>query len=468
MMTLKIAFRNIFRNQRRSIVTLLTIAVGTAAALVFGAYVTYIFLALQTGTVQRIGHITVYRNGYFNFGSGNPSAYAIEDYEGLMQLISADPAIQPRLAVITATQSIAGIAGNFDNDTSKPFFGAGFLPSDRDRMGQWQAQGIDGIRTGGGFGLTDGDPSKGIVGLGLGRVLGLCEALKVPNCPQPPLRKAGGPKAKPGDGLDLGELASRDQTLGKPAPGATAPHIDLLAATAGGAPNVVTLTIAKAESQGVKELDDSYVGMHIALAQQLLYGRAKPKVTGVVLQLHRTADMEPVRQRLQTLFGEHKLDMEVRDFKELSPLYVQAVNLFSSIFFFISTIIGIVVLFTTTNTIGMSVMERIDEIGTTRALGLRRSGIRRQFLLEGALLGALGATAGVIFASLVALGVNTYGLTWTPPGQVSPVPLKLLLFSRWSLVIGTWVGLMLISTISAYFPANRAAKMPVVDALRHV
>ncbi|HEX7927549.1 MAG TPA: ABC transporter permease, partial [bacterium] len=151
MMTLKIAFRTIFRNRRRSLVTLMTIAVGTAASLVFGAYITYIFLAMQTGTVQRIGHLTVYRTGYFNFGSGNPSAYAVEDYAAIQKLISEDPFIKPRLAVTTVSQLIAGIAGNFDNDTSKPFFGVGFIPSDRDKMGEWQAQGINGIRTGGGY-----------------------------------------------------------------------------------------------------------------------------------------------------------------------------------------------------------------------------------------------------------------------------------------------------------------------------
>jgi putative ABC transport system permease protein len=231
---------------------------------------------------------------------------------------------------------------------------------------------------------------------------------------------------------------------------------------------VVSLTVARAEGQGAKELDDSYVGMHLALAQQLLYGRGAPKVTGIVLQLQRTDDIPAMRARLAALFAGQHLDLEVRDYLELSPFYVQAIGMLNFIFFFISTIIGIVVLFTTTNTIGMSVMERIDEIGTTRALGLRRSGIRRQFLLEGCLLGALGAAVGVLLATAVAWSVNALGVYWTPPGEMQPVPLRLLMFGRPSIVIGTWVGLVLVSTLSAFFPANRAARMQIVDALRHV
>jgi putative ABC transport system permease protein len=48
------------------------------------------------------------------------------------------------------------------------------------------------------------------------------------------------------------------------------------------------------------------------------------------------------------------------------------------------------VLFTVTNAMGMSVVERTGEIGTSRAMGVRRHGIRKQFLAEGGLLGVMG------------------------------------------------------------------------------
>jgi len=57
MLTLKIAFRNIFRNTRRSITTLSTIAIGATAVLVFGAYITDIQYGVQTGAVQGTGHL---------------------------------------------------------------------------------------------------------------------------------------------------------------------------------------------------------------------------------------------------------------------------------------------------------------------------------------------------------------------------------------------------------------------------
>jgi putative ABC transport system permease protein len=116
----------------------------------------------------------------------------------------------------------------------------------------------------------------------------------------------------------------------------------------------------------------------------------------------------------------------------------------------------------------MSVMERTDEIGTARAMGVRRSGIRRQFLLEGWLLGAFGASAGLVLTELAALVINQAGLTWTPPGQAAAIPLRLLTSGVAPLLIGVWLALVVVATLAALMPANRAARMTVVDALRHV
>src|SRR5262249_23162021 len=90
MLILKIAFRNIFRNTRRSLTTLSTIAIGAAAVLVFGAYVTYIAYGVATNAVQRTGHFQVFRNGYFNFAAAAPGAWGIDDYANILKLIKSD------------------------------------------------------------------------------------------------------------------------------------------------------------------------------------------------------------------------------------------------------------------------------------------------------------------------------------------------------------------------------------------
>lgn len=468
MMLFKIAFRNILRNVRRSLMTMLAIAVGAVALVVFGEFMSYIILGYKTQTIERSGHLTVFRAGYFEFGGGNPGAYGIDDYAAVIRLITDDPVLAPMINVATPMVQMFGIAGNFTIDASKTFFGVGVVPSDRDRMRRWNEYGLSGGGPPGELGLSDDDPARGVIGVGLARVLGLCKPLKIANCREPPKASAGGvAAASAAPPVDLAELASRDRDPSAAQSGGL-PRIDLLAATAGGAPNVVSLNVGKAEQQGAKELDDAFVAMHLSLAQQLLYGRGEPKAVGIVIQLHHSGDMPAARARLAALFGGRGLDLEVRDFAELQPQYGQVIGLFGAIFSFIAAIMAVIVLFTVVNTMSMSIMERTNEIGTARAMGVRRRGIRRQFVIEGWMLGALGATGGLFLASVVAFAVNRSGLTWSPPGQANEIPLRLLTHGVGLLNGSIWLGLVVMATIAAWIPARRAAGMPVVDALRHV
>ena len=175
---LKIALRNIFRNRRRSVMTGSAVAAGALATLLFGGFVAYIFAGLETNNVQRIGHLTVFRSGYFLFGAGNPAAYGIDRYRDVMALIGNDPVLRPMLSVMTPTQSLVGIAGNFsgDNDASKTFIGAGLIPSDRDRMRRWDEFGTGATHPADAR-LSDQDETRGLIGFGLARILGLCRPL---------------------------------------------------------------------------------------------------------------------------------------------------------------------------------------------------------------------------------------------------------------------------------------------------
>jgi len=466
-MLFKIAIRNILRNGRRSLMTASAIAVGSIALILFGEYNDFAFLGLQTQAVIGSGHLSVFQKGYFDFGSGNPAGYSISNYKSVIELIKNDPELKPKLNVVTPTVSLFGIAGNFTIDASKTYFGTGFVPSDRDKMRHWDEYHLRAPNfVFSPLGLSDNDINHGIVGIGMARVLGLCQQLKVPNCPPPPKSAEKVDKSAPVLSVDLSELAARDRTPADKTE-SSEPRLDLLSATATGAPNVVTFYVNEAQSQGVKELDDAFVGMHLKLAQELLYGRGEHKAVSIVIQLNRSEDLDFAKKRLATLFAEHKLPLEVHDFEELSPSYVQIRNFLTVMFTFLAVIMGMIVVFTVINTMSMSVMERTNEIGTARAMGVRRSGIRRQFVVEGLMLGIIGATAGVLVGTLLSIWFNHAGIMYTPPGQARPVPVRLLTGDI-ELLVRIWICLVVIATIGSLIPAGRAAKMKVVDALRHV
>ena len=470
MKTLSIALRNLLRNARRSIATMLGIAIGAIAILLFGGYKSNINYSMQTAYVRVGGHLQIQQRDYFLYGSGNPSAYGILNYEQIIAAIQADPELKKMISMVTPTLQFNGIAGNYSAGVSRTIIGNGIVAADQVKLRLWNPYALHldtpELR------LANSASDAGMVGLGLARVLHLCEALKISDCPQQERLVESSGTSIPADIAALSSLESdsRPAASGSIRDADAARKIELLTSNPRGAPNVVSLNIIHAESQGFKEFDEIYVVLHLQQAQKLVYGAQRPKVTSIIVQLRDSDLTAAAKSRIETKLARYLQDesLVIRDYAFLNPFYVQSTQMFDTIFGFMFVLIGGIVMFTVSNTMNTTVVERTIEIGTLRAIGLRRSGIRLMFVLEGALLGLSGALAGLVLALGMAYLINHLDLHWLPPGSASPVPLELSVWGETSMIVGTTLGLIVMATLSAWWPAYRAARLNVVEALRHV
>jgi len=343
-------------------------------------------------------------------------------------------------------------------------FATGAMVEEQNRMRQWNAYGLRILSKH--LTLAGTSTDSAVIGTGVARVLQLCEPLKVRGCKSVAAAAPASSAATLPD--DIAALSAEQGPPRSIKVGST--RVELLATNARGAPNVAAVNVVRAEFQGIKELDDVYMALHLAQAQRLIYGAAPPQVTAIAVQLRETAYLPAARARLEELLKAEAKDqpLAVMDFETLNPFYGQTLAMFAAMFGFISVLIGGIVLFTVGNTMSMAVVERTAEIGTLRAIGLRRSGIRAMFVTEGIVLGVLGALLGTAVAILAAWGVNAMGLTWTPPGRIEPVALAVRVASEHRMMLASAVGLVIVAALSAILPAARAARMNIVDALRHV
>lgn len=146
----------------------------------------------------------------------------------------------------------------------------------------------------------------------------------------------------------------------------------------------------------------------------------------------------------------------------------QIVDLLNGAALVILLILFVVIMVGITNTFRMILLERVREIGTMRALGMQRSGIRNLFLLEALLLALFGAAMGMVLAGLFMLIVSNIFL-----GLDSPIFILLkngyltfrLPFVQAVRNVAIVAGL---TVFAAFFPTRKAALMPPVDALRSV
>ncbi|MBE3125552.1 MAG: ABC transporter permease [Acidobacteria bacterium] len=115
----------------------------------------------------------------------------------------------------------------------------------------------------------------------------------------------------------------------------------------------------------------------------------------------------------------------------------------------IALIVGGIVIM---NIMFVSVSERTKEIGIRMAVGARRKDILYQFLIESSVISALGGMIGIVLGFLVARIISA---ATSMPSSVEPVSIVLAMVMSWS--IGLFFGI---------YPANRAAKLDPVEALR--
>ena len=460
MKLLRLALRNLRRNGRRTLSTQLALTIGTAALLLFGGFVSDIASGLETAYVQRSGHLQLHREGYMALGSGNPTAFTIADSERLIAALKHDPLLKPMLRVVTPVLDTGGIAGNFLRQTSTQVMISGVIPDEQNQLQQWNDYNYP--ITIPPYPLAGTGENSALIGTGVAKILGLCHALQLDDCPPQTTAVVENETASPLDD-DIAALASQQtQSLTQQ----TDRQVDVLTTRLTGAPDIARLTVIDALNQGLQPLDNIY----LATAQRLVFGAGDRRVTGIIIQLEHTDQIAAARARIDMLMASSfaDLQLELHDVFELNPMHGQIMHMFDTFFGLASLLVGIVAMFMIGNTMSMAVMERTTEIGTLRAMGVQRTGVIGLFVTESLLMVLVGCGAGIALALTGDAALRLFSLRWVPPGMTYSVPLLANAASHPALIVQVSLGAACLAIFAVGFAARRAARLNIIDALRHV
>jgi putative ABC transport system permease protein len=412
-MLVRLALRNLLRNRRRTALTLLVVAVSGAALLLTRGFIRHSFEGLRGALIRGgLAHLEVFPIPEGQDENATPDRSqppALHDWENLRRAVEAVPNVRGATGVVV----LQGLIGR--GERSVPFVGAGLEPDREKRMGFL-------VRLKAGRLLREAIPAEGddevLLGLGLARQLG----------------------------ARVGEIAT------------------LTAVTTDGTLNALDVRVAGLVTTGVQDLDERFVRTHVVTGQRLLGSEA---VSSLLAMLVDTSHVPVVRAELSRRLAGRSPRLSVLDWESRAPFYGQVRSLYSGIFAFLGSVVFVLVCLSTSNTLLMAVMERVQEIGVLLAIGTSRGQIVSLIVWEAVWLGLIGGFAGGALGSVLAWFINVLRIQMpAPPGAADAIELHILLRPADLL----WIVLLMVAILglSAVVPASRAARMRIAEALVHV
>ena len=397
--------RNIFRNSRRTAITVFSIVVGFAAMACFGGFIEFSFEGLRENTIRtQLGHLQIYARGYWERRVSDPESVLIAEPDEVVERIAELPGV----AAVTPRFSFSGLGSTGRATVNVSVIGV-------DPEGEQDFSDFEVLVEG--RPLEPDDPEAGLIGEELRNGLG----------------------AKVGD------------------------WVTVLTSSFDGVINAIDFRVAGVVRTGSREYDSVFVKVPIELAQR---AKETGQVERIIMLLENTEDLPHIQPQVEEILSELDRQFETRRWDELAGFYDAVVALYTGIFTVFAGIVGVVVMFSVANTMTMAVFERTGEIGALRAIGARRSTLVAMFLTEGVGVGLLGAGLGVAASWLIAGAVEMAGGITMPPPPGMSQGFQAFFNLTGGVLLDAFAVTLAATLVSSVYPAFAASRIRIVEALQ--
>lgn len=359
MNALRMAWRSLMRNPRRTILTAMALANAVAGGLLFYGFTRDTFWGLaETFARGGNGHVQIADATWFDDPAPELHRVPRATLTKLQSALSADPEIGPALAGLSIRRQVAGL-------------------------------------------LVAGDRSGIFLGTGT----------------DPAAEPAIAPLAHAIAGSDLDNSHPEGVTLGAPlaarlgvGPGSV---VTALVTTDDGLTNAMDLHVAGISRTGSEDLDRTAVALPLDTALSLVDG-ANADV--LVLALHETGDTDRILASMQGILADPAFNgLAARPWYVRARYYVAVHALYDRIFAVFEGLMALVTVLSLSHAVSAVVAERRTEIAMLRVVGLRRRDVAGIFVAEGMLVGVLGCILGVLVAFGIAFATTQLGGISMPP-----------------------------------------------------
>jgi putative ABC transport system permease protein len=404
MFYLSAGFRNIIKNFRRSLITMISVIIGMTSCLLIHGFFNWNINELKESMIHNgIGHYQLYAAGFSKFGTDDPYKYLIKDATPILKELRSIPEIE----LVTTRMAFSGILSSGDKSTVT--FGEAGNPENETKLNAYSGL-ISGTN------LSSAKPDGLIMGDGVATKL----------------------SAKIGDTLTLmGNMKD-------------------------GGINAVDLELTGITHSGFSDLDNMSVTAPLGVIQNLL--NIDNSVQKIVVLLKNTKDTKKILPKIVEISKKYQL--EYKNWETLAEFYQSVKLMYDVVFYIIILIVLAIVTFTISNTVNMNINDRVREIGTIRALGTRRIQVALIFIVESSLIGIIGGFIGLIISYLF-IGVTEL-IGGIPVMIKGAELMHIFFRPDLTAIVICMALFSLVAMLASIIPSRRASKISITEALRWI
>jgi putative ABC transport system permease protein len=426
------------RNVRHGAGTVLAIAVGFLALVLFDGYLSF----LERDQTEAVGERMMLRDVIVERPGADAARQSGRPYEESVLGAREQAFLERWLAahageVVARARRLYAWGSASTGKASAAFLAIGLDVADSTRLrGRFAWNAVAGRP------LRREDESAVLLGRGLGALLD-CEPV-------------GSPRVYGDDGLPLAE--ERPFTCRRP-------RVQLVANTASGQLNALDAEVVGLLDGGLVEYDSKFVNLPMRLAQRLLDTTA---VSNYVVRLRDPGRSAAFAAAIGAAARAEGLSLVAMPWglhanAEENRRSMKVLGVYRAL---VAGVVVLIAALSVLTTMAKAVSERTREIGTLRSLGFLRRHVVGLFALEGAMLALAGTAVGAALALAITLVVNQAGLTYD--GGIMSMPIALKIGLRPDTYLAAAGLLALLAALAAVVPARRAARARIPDALGHV
>jgi lipoprotein-releasing system permease protein len=212
---------------------------------------------------------------------------------------------------------------------------------------------------------------------------------------------------------------------------------------------------------GMYEYDQTFAYINIRDAQKIM--RLGDSVTGLDIRVTDLYDARNIAQKITAKLG---FPYWARDWMQMNRNLFKALKLERRVMFIILTLIILVAAFNIASSLIMMVMGKTRDIAILKAMGATERSVKKIFVLNGMVIGALGTLIGLGLGLVICTVLKHYNIHELA-GDIyyftTKLPVKLEFFDVASIIAAA----LLICFFATLYPARQAAKLNPVEAIRY-